>query len=105
MPPINITDLAPTPFFARFLEGHGSDLTAQQMKNIRGGAAASEVTMAAPSDSDAGEVVRPGLPWPDFPQLPWRAGIPGFCGTPVPVFPCYTPGHTPGPAESPVVLL
>ncbi len=71
MPPVKIENLAPMPFFARFLEGQYSELTPEQMKNLRGGA--SMVTQAAPSDSDAAEVRPSPFPWPDTNQFPWNA--------------------------------
>jgi hypothetical protein len=95
MPHIHITDLPPMPAF-------GADLTAQQMKNIRGGAGE-----PIPVEPDGGIGSGPNLPFPGFPQLPGLGGTPGFCGTPapVPVLPgCYTRDRIPGPAESPVVF-
>jgi hypothetical protein len=98
MPPVKIDDLAPTPFFARFLEGQHAELTPEQMKNLRGGAAM--VTMAAPSDSDHAEVKPspfPGFDTSKFPfdmsQFPWN----------VPNGP--QPGPMPyGPADEPYAV-
>jgi hypothetical protein len=97
MPPVKIDDLAPTPFFARFLEGQSTELTPEQMSSLRGGA--SEVTMAAPSDSDHAEVKPspfPGFDTSKFPfdmsQFPWNGPAPA---DPHPgMWPC-------GPADEP----
>lgn len=99
MPPVKVDDLAPTPFFARFLEGQSTELTPEQMRNLRGGA--SVVTMAAPSDSDAAEV-KPSFPWFDaspFPldasQFPWNVSVPNSP----------QPGPFPyGPADQPYAV-
>jgi Serine endopeptidase inhibitors len=51
MSDVKIEDLAPTPFFARFLENQNSEpMTREQMSQIRGGASA--VTLAYPSDQE-----------------------------------------------------
>jgi Serine endopeptidase inhibitors len=87
MPPIKIDDLAPTPFFAHFLEGQYAELTAEQMKNLRGGTTV--VTMAAPSDSDQAEVKPSPFPLFDHNQFPWNVVAPAVPG---PAGPC-------GPSE------
>jgi hypothetical protein len=86
---VKITDLSPVPFFARFLEGQFSDdLTAEEMKRLRGGASA--VTLAYPSDSDTAEVP-PGQaePWPGYDELmqqarKWWDSLPGHPNAPGP---------------------
>ena len=60
MSDFKIDDLSPVPFFAHFLEGQFSkDLTAEEMKAIRGG---SVVTLVAPSDQE-------GAPSGEFPDI------------------------------------
>jgi Serine endopeptidase inhibitors len=82
MPTFKIDDLAPTPFFARFLEGQPTELTPEQMRNLRGGA--SEVTMAAPSDGDYAEVKPSPFPGFDTSKFPFDMSQ----------FPCNVPALT-----------
>ena len=100
MSDVQIKDLTPVPFFARFLEGQHTELTPEQMRGLRGGA--SVVTMAAPSDSDNAEVKPSPLCWPEVPPLPWHFAEP----FPMPEFPSIPdsgPGMWPcGPAAGPL---
>lgn len=95
MPPIKIDELAPIPFFARFLEGQYTELTSEQMRNLHGGT--SVVTQAAPSDSDLAEVKPSPYPWPEVSPLPlldpskfpWSGEVPGMSEVPAgPAGPC-----------------
>lgn len=70
MSDVKIRDLPPVPFFAHFLEGQFSkDLTAREMKAVRGG---SVVTLAYPSDQEGAHVRE----FPDIKELLRNAGWP-----------------------------
>ena len=56
---VKFEDLAPAPFFARFLEGQSiKEMTREELKAVCGGTA---VTMAAPSDQE-------GVPVGEYPE-------------------------------------
>ena len=86
MSDIKVDDLPPAPFFARFLEGQFSrDLTAEELKALRGGAA---VTMAYPSDQEGMETYK--LPTIEdlqrlMGQFPGGPSAPGGPAGPCPV--------------------
>lgn len=82
MSDIEIKNLPPAPYFARFLEGHETrTLNAEEMQSVEGG---QYTTLAAPSDSDTVDH------FPHLPSMPLgnlcehiRKQFPGF-PTPAP---------------------